>query len=52
MDVGLAKMQAVDGNSGQHALNNQWVDSLKTSQQIRQQLIELVGAEETKTFCK
>ncbi|TGV20484.1 signal peptide peptidase SppA [Pseudoalteromonas sp. MEBiC 03607] len=51
MDVYLAKMQAVDGNSGQYALNNQWVDSLKTSQQIRQQLIELVGAEETgKTF--
>ncbi len=51
MDVYLAKMQAVDGNSGQYALNNQWVDSLKTSQQIRQQLIDLVGAEETgKTF--
>ncbi|MAD04392.1 MAG: signal peptide peptidase SppA [Pseudoalteromonas sp.] len=51
MEVYLTKMQAVDGNSGQYALNNQWVDSLKTSQQIRQQLIELVGAEETgKTF--
>ncbi|RZD22892.1 signal peptide peptidase SppA [Pseudoalteromonas sp. MEBiC 03485] len=51
MEVYLTKMQAVDGNSGQYALNNQWVDSLKTTQQIRQQLIELVGAEETgKTF--
>jgi protease-4 len=51
MDVYLAKMQAVDGNSGDYALNNQWVDSLKTSQQIRQQLIDLVGTEETgKTF--
>lgn len=51
MDVYLAKMQAVNGNSGQYALNNQWVDSLKTSQQIRQQLIDVVGTEETgKTF--
>ncbi|WP_404340075.1 signal peptide peptidase SppA [Pseudoalteromonas mariniglutinosa] len=51
MTTFLAKMQAVNGDSGQYALNNQWVDSLKTSQQIRQQLIDLVGVEESgKTF--
>ncbi|KTF18316.1 signal peptide peptidase SppA [Pseudoalteromonas sp. H105] len=47
----LVKMQAVNGDSGKYSLENQWVDSLKSNQQIRQQLIDLVGAEETgKTF--
>ncbi|MBB1415917.1 signal peptide peptidase SppA [Pseudoalteromonas sp. SG44-1] len=51
MDVFLAKMQAVNGDSGKYALEHQWVDSLKTNQQMRQQLIALVGTEETgKTF--
>ncbi|WP_394184277.1 signal peptide peptidase SppA [Pseudoalteromonas tetraodonis] len=51
MDVYLAKMQAANGDAGKYALDNQWVDSLKTNQQIRQQLIELVGEnEDGKTF--
>ncbi len=51
MDDLLTKMQAVNGDSGKYSLENQWVDSLKTNQQIRQQLIDMVGAEETgKTF--
>lgn len=51
MDVYLAKMQAANGDAGKYALDHQWVDSLKTSQQIRQQLIDLVGTqEEGKTF--
>lgn len=51
MDELLVKMQAVNGDSGKYSLENQWVDSLKSNQQIRQQLIDLVGAEETgKTF--
>ena len=51
MDVYLEKMQAANGDAGKYALDNQWVDSLKTSQQIRQQLIDLVGAQEDgKTF--
>lgn len=51
MDIYLAKMKAVNGDSGQYALDHQWVDSLKSNQQIRQQLIKLVGTEETgKTF--
>lgn len=51
MDELLGKMQAVNGDSGKYSLENQWVDSLKSNQQIRQQLIDLVGAEETgKTF--
>ncbi|NMM42205.1 signal peptide peptidase SppA [Pseudoalteromonas arctica] len=51
MDVFLAKMQAVNGDSGKYALEHQWIDSLKTNQQVRQELIALVGTEETgKTF--
>ncbi len=51
MDELLVKMQAVNGDSGKYSLENQWVDSLKSNQQIRQQLIDLVGTEETgKTF--
>lgn len=51
MDVFLAKMQAVNGDSGKYALEHQWVDSLKTNQQVRQELIALVGTEKTgKTF--
>lgn len=51
MDVYLKKMQAANGDAGKYALDNQWVDSLKTTQQIRQQLIDLVGAQEDgKTF--
>ncbi|KPZ66245.1 Protease 4 [Pseudoalteromonas sp. P1-16-1b] len=51
MDTYLAKMQAANGDAGKYALDNKWVDSLKTNQQIRQQLIDLVGAEEDgKTF--
>ncbi|MEI8669063.1 signal peptide peptidase SppA [Pseudoalteromonas sp. B131b] len=51
MDVYLAKMQAASGDAGKYALDHQWVDSLKTSQQIRQQLIDLVGTQEDgKTF--
>lgn len=51
MDDLLTKMEAVNGDSGKYSLENQWVDSLKTNQQIRQQLIDIVGVEETgKTF--
>lgn len=51
MDVYLAKMKAANGDAGKYALDHQWVDALKTSQQIRQQLIDLVGAQKDgKTF--
>ena len=51
MDVYLAKMKAAGGDAGKYALDHQWVDSLKTNQQVRQQLIDLVGAQEDgKTF--
>ena len=51
MDVYLEKMKAADGDAGKYALDHQWVDSLKTNQQVRKQLIDLVGTQEDgKTF--
>jgi protease-4 len=51
MDVYLEKMQLAGGDAGKYALDNQWIDSLKTNQQIRKQLIDLVGTDDTgKTF--
>lgn len=39
----LAKMQAVDGDYAQYALQNSWVDTLQTDQQLQTNLIEQVG---------
>jgi protease-4 len=51
MDVYLAKMQAANGDAGKYAIDHQWVDSLKTTQQVRKQRIDLVGEDEDgKTF--
>ncbi|PAJ74680.1 signal peptide peptidase SppA [Pseudoalteromonas sp. NBT06-2] len=43
MDDFLAKFKTANGDSGQYALDNGWVDSLKTKEEVRQQLIALVG---------
>ncbi|SFD00809.1 signal peptide peptidase SppA [Pseudoalteromonas denitrificans] len=43
MDDFLSKFKTANGDSGQYALDNGWVDSLKTKEEIRQQLIALVG---------
>ncbi|MFY8274938.1 signal peptide peptidase SppA [Pseudoalteromonas sp. SSDWG2] len=51
LDSYLAKLETVDGNNADYALQYGWVDELKTNQQLRQQLIDLVGKdEEGKTF--
>lgn len=39
----LAKLQLANGKVAQYALNNQWVDQLKTREQISSSLIDLVG---------
>ncbi|QBG34651.1 signal peptide peptidase SppA [Litorilituus sediminis] len=39
----LAKFSEADASFAQYALNNNWVDALKTRQQIRSELIDLVG---------
>ncbi len=43
MDDFLVKFKTAKGDSGQYALDNGWVDSLKTKEEVRQQLISLVG---------
>ena len=39
----LAKLSESDGNVAEYALNNNWVDELKTREQIRDELIAMVG---------
>jgi len=39
----VVKLSAVDGNVAEYALNNQWVDQLKTREQINQALKEKLG---------
>ncbi|KAF7769703.1 protease IV [Pseudoalteromonas citrea] len=39
----LAKMEQVKGDYAQYALKNGWVDALKTDQELQQELIALVG---------
>ncbi len=51
MDDFLIKFAKANGDSGQYALENGWVDSLKTKEQVRSQLIALVGDDkEQKSF--
>lgn len=43
VDVYLEKMEQVDGDYAQYALSNDWVDELKTEQELQQELVALVG---------
>lgn len=44
----LAKFAQADNDFAQYALDNHWVDALKTREQVRNELIELVGANKSK----
>jgi len=47
----LTKFASVDGDFGQYALNNDWVDGLRTREEFKQELIALLGqGEEEGTF--
>lgn len=46
LDGLLEKFEAAGGDFAQYALDNNWVDALKTREEIRQELIELVGKDE------
>ncbi|WP_105199063.1 signal peptide peptidase SppA [Pseudoalteromonas sp. T1lg10] len=46
LDTYLAKLEKVDGNGAEYALQNGWVDALKNNQELRQQMIDLVGLDE------
>ena len=43
IDTLVAKFSAADSSFAQYALNNNWVDQLKTRQEMRSELIDLVG---------
>ncbi|MDP4982284.1 signal peptide peptidase SppA [Pseudoalteromonas tunicata] len=43
MTTFLEKFAAQSGDSGEYALKNGWVDNLKTKEEVRQDLIKLVG---------
>jgi protease-4 len=50
-DQYLEKIQAVNGDYAQYALQNSWVDTLQTDQQLQAELIEQVGTNTSgKTF--
>jgi protease-4 len=46
----IAKLERVDGKIAQYALTNHWVDSLKTREQIKQDMISLVGTNKHNSF--
>lgn len=50
VDVLVTKLKAANGNVAEYALANDWVDALKTREQVNQDLIELVGSDGDKSF--
>ena len=44
----MVKFENADGNFAQYALDNGWVDGLKTREQVLQELISLVGEDDSK----
>ncbi|MBC3764321.1 signal peptide peptidase SppA [Neptunicella marina] len=47
-DVLLAKLEEANGDFAQYALNNQWVDALKTRQQVVNDISDIVGKSDSK----
>lgn len=47
LDVLVEKFNAAGGDFAQYALANGWVDALKTREDVRKELVELVGKDET-----
>lgn len=45
VDVLVTKLKAADGNVAEYALQNKWVDELKTRAQTNKALIEMVGSD-------
>ena len=45
IDVLVTKLRAANGNVAEYALENNWVDALKTREQINQTLISTVGSD-------
>jgi len=52
VDVLLTKLKAANGNIAEYALQNHWVDALKTREQISNELINMVGSDGEESFKK
>lgn len=50
IDVLVTKLKAANGNIAEYALANNWVDALKTREQIKQDLINVVGSNGDKGY--
>lgn len=48
IDGFLTKFEAADGDFAKYALDNGWVDALKSRQEVIDELVDLVGSNETK----
>ncbi|MDF2180417.1 signal peptide peptidase SppA [Aliiglaciecola sp. CAU 1673] len=46
LDAFLAKLEQANGDFAQYALDNSWVDALKTREEVRNELIELTGKDD------
>lgn len=46
LDTYLEKLEQVNGNTADFALEYGWVDALKTNEQIRSELVDMVGLDE------
>ena len=44
----MAKFEAAGGDFAQYALQNNWVDALKTREEVRLELIDIVGEDDNK----
>lgn len=52
VDVLVAKLTAANGSVAEYALANNWVDALKTREQVNQDLINMVGRDSEESFKK
>lgn len=50
VDVLVSKLKAANGNIAEYALQNKWVDELKTRNQINSDLIEIVGSDSDDSY--
>ncbi|MBA6326573.1 signal peptide peptidase SppA [Colwellia sp. MB02u-6] len=50
IDVLVTKLKAANGNIAEYALANNWVDALKTREQMKQNLIKVVGSNGDKGY--
>ncbi|MBA6342496.1 signal peptide peptidase SppA [Colwellia sp. MB02u-10] len=50
IDVLVTKLKAANGNIAEYALANNWVDALKTREQMKQDLIKVVGSNGDKGY--